>query len=299
MSQNPTPSSRFRMIKKLVTEGQNNAKILKVEDTINGGVYCEKHPLCIDVTSGAFKREIDIMSQLQGHPNMLRLVHYEVIDDPDILVHAGKIVTEWCQGTLHDLIKQSAATNTAISEPLLWHCLSSLAEAVRYLQYGPAPNGMRAPGWNMYFHRDLCPSNVFLASEQGEPFPRIVVGDFGCSTSLALEESKARTLVKDPDADPPFITSAQNPDFAPPEAPRFNDRSDIYQIGVVMYCLMMMECEPPSGNLIPRLHENFEYTKDMRDLVSACLAWRPEDRISAQQLVAEVELGAGAFTYLS
>lgn len=126
---------------------------------------------------------------------------------------------------------------------------------------------------------DVKPSNIFLTSQyQGAfPYPRVVLGDFGCSTTLeemALGRSE------------PWICSWQDTNFEPPEAPEFNLRSDVFQIGLVLFCLMFVEDVPYEGCDYAKYVRNAtSYTVWPRHLVCRCLERDAARRISAEELL--------------
>jgi serine/threonine protein kinase len=281
--------SRYTLIRDLQQGhllGQNNGGIHLVHDPYIGMYLIEKMLIPRDIHSGFATREIDILYQLRGHPNITHLVQYELNTSDRLFQPSATIWTEFCEiGSLSDLIKWMSYGDKKVYMPemFLWHVLRSLVEAVRYCQRGGAENEKRDPKWNVIYHRDIQPSNVFLAcgGKSDSDLPRVLLGDFGCSTSLRdIAAGKSS----------PFHTERYDYRFAPPEAPDFSLRSDVYQIGLVMQCLMFAETEP--GNSFQCLSvdvmKNQMYSKSLRYIVAACLQVEIEVRPTVEQLVSNL-----------
>lgn len=236
------PILRFRFeVKQVLSNsmGQNNAGIFIVDDQLTGSKCIEKRLNPSDVVNGRAMREIGILVQLAGHPNIIQLIDFDLHTNPQLPKRdpSASAWTEYCdRGTLYDLVIYLSRMGEAqrLAEPFLWHVLRSLVEAVHYCQQGPK----NCSGWNTVYHRDINLSNIFLATQPDDSFPRVVLGDFGLSTTIEhikLGSSDDR------------ITSNFERFFAPPEAPSYHKESDIFQIGAVMYCLMIGTPLPYSG----------------------------------------------------
>jgi serine/threonine protein kinase len=285
----PTSPSRFRRVKDLqpiTLLGHNNAGIYLVRDQLTGKYLIEKRLKPEDATNGFAKREINILYQLSNHSNIAKLVWVELDDVGLFEPPSATIYTEFCNGgTLEDKIKKMQKTKEIARENFLWHVLGSLVEAVRYCQRGNGPlNPMLYDGWNVVYHRDIQPSNVFLTSD-GEAktgLPLVVLGDFGCSTSFAEIASGFSD---------PVNVERQDCTFAPPEAPRYGLGSDIYQIGLVMWCLMFWELDPGLDFEVLRddVLETEDYTDELKEIVAGCLEVDPLMRWPIEKLVAKLE----------
>ncbi|KAJ4347971.1 Cyclin-Dependent Kinase 7 [Didymosphaeria variabile] len=242
-----SPRYRFEIAEKLNdNSGQNNAGILLVGDTTTGKYCVEKRLKSSDVGNGRAEREIHILSQLNGHPNVVQLIDFELINNPKLQECDLSATTwmEYCEwGNLNHTIDYLRANNERMVEPLLWHVLESLAEAVRHLQQGPKDCDHGT--WNMVYHRDISLSNIFLKSDPGSQLPRVVLGDFGLSTTNAHIKLGYNDR---------WISSTFEKYFAPPEFPVYYPESDIYQIGAVLYCLMYGQYTPYVG-AAPRLNK--------------------------------------------
>ncbi|KAF2688796.1 kinase-like protein [Lentithecium fluviatile CBS 122367] len=285
-----SPPSRFTYIQDLQRNcllGRNNAGIYLIHDTLTGKSLIEKHLKPRDVREGFAEREIDILYQLRDHPNITNLVQYDLHASDKFHSSTATLWTEFCDGgSLEDMIMYMRESEEGVTEEFLWHVLESLVEAVRYCQRGNAVGtaGEWDGKWNPIYHRDIQPGNIFMSFNDIHisEFPRVLLGDFGCSTSLldiALGNSDPKNVDR------------QDTRFAPPEAPGFGLRSDIYQIGLVMWCLMCCQLDP--GDDFVTVREDVlgadMYSQALREIVAACLEEDVKDRPRVEELVAWME----------
>jgi serine/threonine protein kinase len=293
-----SPRYRFEIASTISENfGENNVGILIVGDNATGRYCVEKRLRPADIAYGSAQREIEIMMQLRNHPNIIQLVDFELKDDPKLpeCELSARTWTEYCEtGNLLLLVDYLKTSEQKIPEPLLWHILRSLAEAVRYLQQGPKESSGTL--WNMVYHRDIHLANIFLSSEPRSSLPRVVLGDFGLSTTTAHIKSGYNDEGK---------TSLFEQYFAPPEFPVYYPKSDVYQIGAVLYCLMYGQYRPYDGKA-PRLVDGkrnwLEYSVWMREMqselpysdalvgiVSTCLRGDAFSRCDVVQLMSMLE----------
>lgn len=279
--------------------GANNTGIFLVENVSTGQKCVEKRNHPADVACGYAQREIDILLQLSSHPNIIQLVDYELTDDfgvPEDQLTA-KTYTEFCEyATLQHLSYSLRENDERLHESKLWHILKGLTEAVRYLQQGPKEFPFLS--WNPVYHRDIHLGNVFLASDPADPSkPRVVLGDFGLSTTVAPTRLGYNQE---------WIISEFERCAAPPEFPLYSPKSDIYQIGALIYCLMNRQLIPYDG-MAPRFvkgqkptlehdvrkreAEEYEepYSEDLVNVVNACLRGNVSCRCDINQLLVMIE----------
>ena len=279
--------SRYTLIRDLQQDrflGCNNEGIYLVYDPYIKKLLVQKHIPPDDVRSGFAAREIEILCQLRGHPNISHLEQYDLNASRCLLQPSATIWTGFCNnGSLGDMINSlGGGEELLVREQFLWHVLRSLVEAVSYCQLGDARDGFEMDAkWNIIYHRDIQPNNIFLTidAKPNSEFPRVVLGDFGCSTSLRdIAAGKSD----------PYLTERLDLNFAPPESPAFSLRSDIYQIGLVMWCLIFAERHPGKrryDSLPFDVMENEVYSKELRYIVTACLGVDLEMRPTVEQLV--------------
>lgn len=99
-------------------------------------------------------------------------------------------------------------------------------------------------GWNKIIHRDLKPSNIFMTWEDARqsaqnPYPTLLVGDFGCAVSSA-----------DIQAGQDGFDQLPIPDFAfaPHEFSAHREEGDVYSIALIVLCVMWRDQEPSDRN---------------------------------------------------
>ncbi|KAF2878213.1 kinase-like domain-containing protein, partial [Massariosphaeria phaeospora] len=226
-----------------------------------------------DVMSGMALREISALDQLD-HANINKLVAYDI----DMANQVGAAFLELCDlGNLADLIKRHRKAKRPIPEGFVWHVFIALVDALRYMQKGPF--GMTDVAlWNEIYHRDISPENVFLATASSEDaYPRVVLGDFGCSASRIDVECRLTSGRR---------VERQNPEFEPPEAPFYNSQSDIYTVALMVVC--MCRLKPDRWPIPERVDEQWVlgqgYSAELNALVRRCLQGRLASRIGIQDL---------------
>ncbi|KAF2006260.1 kinase-like protein, partial [Amniculicola lignicola CBS 123094] len=222
-----------------------------------------------DIRSGLGKRELNALKQL-NHENINRFVDGYV--DKERMT--GSIYLEYCdQGTLYDLIKAHARSHSSLPEGFLIRVLDGVVAGIRYMHKGPSGQSNRQ--WNTLVHRDLKPANIFLKASQN-PYPRAVIGDFGCCASDSdLRSGRATETVE-----------RQDPRFAPPEAPRYYRSSDIFQIGMIIVCMARLENEVSRSTRVEHGRPlGWGYSAEINHVVQKCILPDPEQRIRTSELV--------------
>ncbi|KAL5433528.1 hypothetical protein PMIN07_006031 [Paraphaeosphaeria minitans] len=141
-------------------------------------------------------QEVASMRQLAGHPNIVQLISYIPANpgsgsmDELYLEHCAVPLAHGTQlHTLHELRRFYATRNVVVPEAFVWHLLEGLLSAVAFMHFG-VRGGDSQPreNWHAIFHQDLHSASVFLSArgiEESCQYPRIVVGDFGCSKTKA------------------------------------------------------------------------------------------------------------------
>ena len=221
---------RFKRLKKLnITSGCFNAGIVKVLCRANGKECIEKRLLPEDVASGKALHEILLMRSLK-HQNITEYIdafidHYEVV--PSASIYMG-----FCEsGSLDDCLEKYHRAGLGIDEGFIWNTFIQLANAIGYLQYGihdTAAGTPRSPHWRKIVHRDIMPRNVFL-KQRNQPYPRIVLGDFGESTYVDMEALTGLSY------------KCLECEWAYPEAPNFGLPSDIWSMGAVIQAMCRLD----------------------------------------------------------
>ncbi|KAF2851940.1 hypothetical protein T440DRAFT_361962, partial [Plenodomus tracheiphilus IPT5] len=153
--------------------GGQNQGILIVRHKTSGKVYIEKRiPPCL-ITQGDTRREVRAMGQCSSHPNIVRLITYD-LNTPAHIPY-GSLYLQHCElGSLDALMLRYAARGQYLAdEGFVWKVFFDLSLALAKLHFGADEQLSRAraaigkdakpiAGWNPITHRDIKPSNIFL-----------------------------------------------------------------------------------------------------------------------------------------
>ncbi|KAI9504924.1 kinase-like domain-containing protein [Coemansia spiralis] len=110
------------------------------------------------------EQEIPIMSQLNGHPNIVSLTAAELADD------CAYILMEFCPGDVLSLM--NANLSPGLDEPTILHIFCDVCKAVAHMHYQDPP----------LLHRDLKVENVLIAPSSYK------LCDFGSATSKTIAQ---------------------------------------------------------------------------------------------------------------
>lgn len=260
-----------------------------------GKYYIEKRVGKKVIEKGYAAREIKMMTQCWGHPNIVRIKSF------DLDYHQygyGSIFMQRCElGSLDGLIHQFSRRNEQLAdEGLMWKVFWDMSLALAHLITGTDPKASRiracqgktihtVKGANKLAHMDLKPGNIFLTREDWlgadkTHFPTCVLGDFGCGKSEAEIVAGRSSLTE---------MSGHTEDFRPPEYPSWHENGDIYMLGLTIHCLGRMRNRPDIKNY-PSLHPWYK-DETLRYLVRKCLSVNPVHRPTANDLPAMVWAG--------
>lgn len=218
-----------------------------------------------------FRREAQLLVTLNtpGHPNIPEI--YEFLPEQGILV------MKYVEGRdLSQILEeQGGKLPPAIALPIV----RDVASALAYM-HSKRPEPV--------LHRDVKPSNIIIDSAG-----RVWLIDFGLSRVMPVQA----------DVDPRHTQLAGTIGFTPPEQWRgkAEARSDVYALGVTLHMLLtgfqpaLTRADlpeflsgaknpfPPVRTLDPTIHP------DVEALITRSLAFRPEERPSAADLVTAID----------
>ena len=94
-------------------------------------------------------------------------------------------------------IEKQSRSGKPISEEFCWHVLAHMSAALSLCHVGipdPTKPQYKFQKWNCICHLDIKPHNVFLSSKlakghENDKFPRVVLGDYGCSVTKRMIDS--------------------------------------------------------------------------------------------------------------
>ncbi|KAF2016669.1 kinase-like protein [Aaosphaeria arxii CBS 175.79] len=239
--------------------------------------------------SGGVRQEIIALGQL-SHNNIIKMYDHKINAGEDV-----SIFLEYCdRGTLAEFIEEQSMSEYIPPEEFVWHVFESIAAALTECHRSQGTDGR-------IVHLNIKPGNVFLSSKSadGAPitsaYPRIVLGDFEMSIT---ESQHARNMREDPKEG--HENHNTDNDFLPPEAPMFSFRSDVYQLGLLIYCLCNVVDDPGFprwGNSTKRTKLlkkiafkpiSKTYSVNLFELVWECLQLDPEARPQSWELLDKI-----------
>uniref|UniRef100_A0A2P2NZA2 Protein kinase domain-containing protein n=1 Tax=Rhizophora mucronata TaxID=61149 RepID=A0A2P2NZA2_RHIMU len=208
------------------------------------------------------KLEIEIMTRLSGHPNVVNL---KAVYEKDDYVH---LLMELCAGgeLFHWLEKHGR-----FSEHDARFVFRYLMQAVQYCH----DNGI--------VHRDLKPENILLATKSSSS--AIKLADFGLATYIKPGHNLCGTV--------------GSPFYIAPEvlAGGYNQVADIWSAGVILY-ILLSGMPPFSGRTKSRIFDavraaDLRFPSDpwdqisaaAKDLISGMLCVDPSKRLNAAQVL--------------
>jgi serine/threonine protein kinase len=202
-----------------------------------------------------FKQDMEALSQLEGHPNIVRA--YDFMPDPDT-DDTYWLLLELVDGkTLRNIIDEG--------RDIL------LAEQMRYLI--PVADALAYCHEQGIIHRNLTPDAIYI-TEEGQ----VKLGDFDFARVPAVGQTISKTgqpLVQNRYTSPEQLSDARAVDY----------RTDIYSLGAVWYDLAFRpEQDAP---VLVHLIDQAPLPDDARLLMRQMLSPRPSDRAASAADVRE------------
>lgn len=237
--------------------------------------------------------EVDALMQVAKHgsPRSINMIMEHFWDRKSALT---SIILEHCdRGTVGDLIMHQSRLVQQFNEPFVWHILAGLMKAIYFCHTGIDADKPQKPepvDWNTLCHLDIKPSNVFLSSQEAKtPFPRVVLGDFGCVTTW--KDIEAGSTRRD-------LQMQGTPGWFPPECSassfggwegKYGTPTDIWQAGGVVQAMCRLVDMPDMTAVDRQRACGRLYSKELNDVVTACLQRDPTRRPRASDVIQEVK----------
>ncbi|CAH8619617.1 unnamed protein product [Schistosoma intercalatum] len=258
--------SRYTVIKKLGKGASGKTYLVEDFHESQNCTKVLKALKCIKLDDNSeavqkdYEKEAHLLSSLK-HPYIL-CIHESFVDKNRFC-----IVSEYCEGgDLTNYLKQVKSKGERISEKIIGKWLVQIILATVYMHK------------NKILHRDLKTSNIFLKNGN------IKVGDFGISRSLATTEELATTFIGTPYYMSPEVLKYEG----------YNNKSDIWSIGIILYELCTQRRAFTGTNLMrvmwqvindpcPQLPEI--YSKELQEVLELMLKKTPQERPSASELL--------------
>ena len=231
-----SPLPGYEVVKKLSPGGMSEAVTLVKK---NGKLFITKRVRADGYRMKLTMAELKVLQSLSREkPNNLNYLVDHQWGPQNLHI---TFVLEYCDGgSLSDKIEQYQKNGGNALTAFAWHCLLGISNALAFLHHGIRDplRDHKDSSWNSTFHLDLKPCNVFFsAKDQRGPYPRVVVGDFGCAIT-------ARDI-RDGLADPRHQRWG-TPVWYPPEGlsgvvgpshTRYGCETDVWQMGATIHAL--------------------------------------------------------------
>ncbi|THV71358.1 kinase-like protein [Aureobasidium pullulans] len=287
-----TEAEKYEVLTKIGIELCLSSALMQLADTLQVKILCRKE-ICYTRMSQKEREqlsaELDILRGLR-HPNIVAYYEKEHLKAS----HDLHLYMEYCgNGDLGMMIKDLKARNEYADEEFVWTIFAQLVSALYRCHYGEDPPDVNSnalgltknalplkskQAHKMILHRDLKPENVFLGEGNA-----VKLGDFGLS-KIILSHDFASTYVGTPFYMSPEICAAE----------RYSLYSDIWSLGCIVYELCSRE--PPFNarthlELIQKIKLGKvaplprAYSKELSDVISACLQVNPNSRPDTASLL--------------
>jgi serine/threonine protein kinase len=244
------------------------AKVELKDDPIER-VYIEKRFLSEHIEMGVAHKEIALLHQLGDWPGVVKMVDHFV----DTQRKKASVYLEYCDGRdLESVIIKCAKEHKRIHERKIWDWFISLMDTLVYLHRGPNPENERDVilYWNVVYHCDIKPGNIFLKTDRSKGKVVAKLADFGCSQSEHLAQvTKSRNRVG--------FASATTPGFEPPEHPKYSGATDVWQLALCIACVCTATINPRrrenrSGQSWSRSQPAGQhYSRELNEILAWCL----------------------------
>lgn len=199
-----------------------------------------------------FREEGRTLSKLAEHPNIVRVLHYGLLDATDsVAAGAPYLVLEWLDGTSleEELDHRRAMGGGTILEAEALELMIPVVDALAYAhQSGVA-------------HRDIKPANIILIPRGRRLVPKLV--DFGIAKAMQEGERRSQLLTHTSSGFHAFSPQYGAPEqFQPKRFGPTGPWTDVHAIGLVL-------CEMVTGRAV------FDGEELADVIVSATAAHRP------------------------
>ncbi|OBT50536.1 hypothetical protein VE04_08906 [Pseudogymnoascus sp. 24MN13] len=282
--------------------------------------------------SEAFIMEMLTRTGSRHFPQIYGRVHLEVrlhdrvaVDQKRREVH--RIFMEYCEyGSLAKHINDSSYRGDLTDEPTLWSWFHCLSKAVMVMERGHEEDSesrfsRREPWGNEHevVHFDLKPDNALVSVTDDYEHVgarRVVISDFGLSQVLPNERNGPhkdhdKNLDEYEDVGTVIYRAPEQLRRIPRPKRRLGACTNIFQVGVIMFCLIMQThsfpyIDPPTRTRLTRRHRHrtmggedlemeIRLSRVLRGLIAECLHLDPAFRPTSVELVRRTRAGLKNF----
>lgn len=243
----------------------------------------EKQKIMSEKLRQYFLNEIDILKKL-NHPNIMQLIEIKSSHNNIYLI------TEYCNGgTLSEnLTMHQKLYKTPLPEKIVIHIMKQIADAVHYLHD------------NRIIHRDLKMENVLLHFENLDDRKKlnlqkakVKIIDFGFARYLN-NDSISTSIVGSPlNMAPDILHALADSNYR--KYLKYNEKADIYSIGVIMFILLIGKPPFNAGDYkdlyskvnygIYSIPKDLKLSKECITLMNGMLMQESEKRFSIMEVL--------------
>lgn len=275
-------NKRYYFIQKLDEGGFSYVDL--VEGVQDGRFYALKRVLCHD-REGRQEAQTEVeMHRLFSHPNILGLTAHTFVDRGG-KSEAWLLLPYVSKGSLWSVLEKLRDKGSALAERRVLNILHGIC------------SGLKAMHDRGYSHRDLKPTNVLLEEDD-----RPLLMDLGSMNRSRMEVRGTREAMTVQDwAAQRCTISYRAPELFNVESHCIiDDRTDIWSLGCVLYCMMMMEGPYDlifqKGDSVALAVQNpitipqsCRYSEGLQMLLSSILVSNPQERPNINWVLDQVQ----------
>lgn len=228
------------------------------------------------------KKALNQIVKAGGSPNVNRI--YEAFWIPGSAT--SSLILEYCnRGNLEDRLNTYRDSHVLIPEKDCLKTLYDLASALCMCHYGikdPMDPSDKVKDWNTICHLDIKPQNIFLDYQGPSPlenkpdtWPRVVLGDFGCSVARDDIMSRKVDHKRQPYGTPCWFPPEgdANDQGVPGQGGQnlkgaYGKFTDIWQIGGVIQVMCRLMLSPSMHWVNKKEGAGPRYSSDMNEAVN-------------------------------
>ncbi|KAK3707269.1 hypothetical protein LTR37_012270 [Vermiconidia calcicola] len=268
-SSSRAPLPGYELVKKLNTGGMSEAVTLVKKQ---GKLYITKRVRADGNRRQTTMSELKVLQLIKrSSSNNLNKLHDFQWDPRGLFC---TFVLEYCHsGSLTGKIERYERARSSVPEEFAWNVLGGIAKALAFLHEGIGDplHEKAAARWNSTWHLDLKPCNIFLSSHgQRGPYPRVVLGDFGCAVSEKdIDDGLAH----------PRRQRCGTEEWYPPEGlesvvgshVRYGSATDVWQMGATIHVMCRLLRGPRRSQLDSVSPCGSHYSETLNSTVRQCV----------------------------
>eukprot|EP00795_Rhopilema_esculentum_P000061 gene61-9670_t len=218
--------------------------------------------------------------RLFDHPNIMPLIDYEIVVKGENR-EARMLFPFYQNGSVQELIENSAARGQRIPERKILHMFESLCEAVS------AFHSLCPP----YAHRDIKPHNLLLR-EDGT----VCLMDMGSVSEARVEvRSRSESLALEEKCAQECTAAYRAPElFSVASECRIDEKTDVWSLGCTLYAMAYVN-SPCDGSALSAMSgrisipEDSPFSSTFNNLIKYILQVEPQNRPTVKEITQYIE----------